>query len=171
MLKPTLLVVTALVTTAVAQAAAPLAPNHLVLNEVVANPLGTDLGNEWIEIYNPTPFDVDLAGWTVTDRDTGASGGTDGLSGIVPAFGHLVVTLKAPRLANTADDVALVAPDGLVVDEIAWGGTSGRAAAPEGHALARWHLLSPTGPALGSEDEWHVTATPTPGAANAAWTP
>ena len=38
----------------------------LVLSEVMSNPIGDDGGREWIEIYNPTDSDIDIAGMTVS---------------------------------------------------------------------------------------------------------
>lgn len=39
--------------------------NHVVINEVVYDPEGTDLGYEWIELYNPTQSGINLAGWKI----------------------------------------------------------------------------------------------------------
>jgi PKD repeat protein len=39
--------------------------SHLVINEVLYDPSGSDLGNEWIELYNPTNNVVDLNSWFV----------------------------------------------------------------------------------------------------------
>jgi hypothetical protein len=41
-------------------------PNHVVINEFEQNPPGTDKGNEWVELYNPTVSDVNVSGWTLT---------------------------------------------------------------------------------------------------------
>ncbi|MHA1742406.1 MAG: lamin tail domain-containing protein [Candidatus Thorarchaeota archaeon] len=40
----------------------------LVINEVEQNPPGIDAGNEWVELYNPTPASVVLTGWTLSTR-------------------------------------------------------------------------------------------------------
>lgn len=37
-------------------------PGDLVITEVFANPMGTDDGNEWIEVYNVTDAPIDLTG-------------------------------------------------------------------------------------------------------------
>jgi hypothetical protein len=36
---------------------------HLLINEIFPNPTGTDLGYEWIEIYNPTENEIDITNW------------------------------------------------------------------------------------------------------------
>ena len=41
--------------------------DHVVINEVDTNPFGDDSQSisEWVELYNPTDFDVDLSGWKI----------------------------------------------------------------------------------------------------------
>ena len=41
--------------------------DHVVINEVDTNPFGDDSKSisEWVELYNPTDFDVDLSGWKI----------------------------------------------------------------------------------------------------------
>ena len=41
----------------------------IYINEVELNPPGNDNSltvKEWIELYNPNDFDVDLSGWTIS---------------------------------------------------------------------------------------------------------
>ena len=35
----------------------------IVINEVELNPPGRDAGNEWVELYNPNDYAVDISGW------------------------------------------------------------------------------------------------------------
>ena len=37
----------------------------VVINEIMADPSGTDTGHEWIEIYNGSGVDVDVSGWVL----------------------------------------------------------------------------------------------------------
>lgn len=39
--------------------------SSIIINEFLYNPIGTDTGNEWIELYNPGEIEVDLEGWAV----------------------------------------------------------------------------------------------------------
>jgi hypothetical protein len=39
--------------------------DHVVVNEVEFNPPGSDSGNEWVELYNPTNEAVDISGWSL----------------------------------------------------------------------------------------------------------
>ncbi|MBS3151752.1 PKD domain-containing protein [Candidatus Woesearchaeota archaeon] len=47
--------------------------SYILINEVESNPNGTDSGNEWIEIYNPTLSSIDLTNWFVQRVDNGAT--------------------------------------------------------------------------------------------------
>src|SRR5512145_1110710 len=52
------------------------APAHaaLVISEVLANEVGSDVTGEWIEIYNTGPLPIDLSNYKIGDEET--SGGT-----------------------------------------------------------------------------------------------
>lgn len=92
---------------------------------------------DWVEIYNPNNFEVDLAGYYFTDDhypDNGTSltqiptGFTET---IIPASGYKIIWFDEDldqgslhintKLSATADAVYLIAPDMLtVIDHIAW---------------------------------------------------
>jgi len=38
---------------------------YIIINEVEMNPVGSDSGNEWVELYNPTNVTVDISLWWV----------------------------------------------------------------------------------------------------------
>lgn len=42
----------------------------LVINEIMYHPLDAD-GGEWIEIYNPNNYTMDVSGWMITDQGVG----------------------------------------------------------------------------------------------------
>lgn len=77
--------------------------SHVLINEFMPNPVGSDQGTagapldgEWVEIFNPTPIAIDLAGYVLYDNNnthalniTGAITNTGGT--IVPSLGYLVV--------------------------------------------------------------------------------
>jgi len=39
----------------------------VIITEILPNPVGSDLENEWLEIYNPNSFSVNLSGWSLGD--------------------------------------------------------------------------------------------------------
>jgi hypothetical protein len=66
-----------------------------------------DSGNEWVEIYNPNDFDVDLNGWFVDDiADDG--GAPIIISGIINNKNYKVFYLSTAFLNNGGDDVRLL---------------------------------------------------------------
>lgn len=88
----------------------------LLVNEVEANPAGTDAGAEWVELYNPGTYDIDAGGWTLES--------THGIverlelppSAIVPRSGRLVIGFPDQFLDNDNESVVLADPLGAVVD-------------------------------------------------------
>lgn len=49
------------------------AQGQVIISEILANPNGGDVPGEWIEIYNPTSFPIDISGWFFADEDGGSS--------------------------------------------------------------------------------------------------
>lgn len=119
-----------------------LAPGDLVLTEIMANPnfLADSLG-EWLEVYNPGPAPIDLRGWCLTDdssqlvvldadapievapqsyavlgnnADTSTNGGIELI--------HDWTENGTYTLSSPTDAVRLVAPDGILIDEVVYGG-------------------------------------------------
>lgn len=157
-------------------AAATLAPQpHVVITEVLANPLGPEPSQEWVELYNDGLAPADLGGYALVDV-----GGETALPSAVlppgshalvvnegfvpddeldppPAPGALLVTvakLGKNGLANGGEPLRLEDASGAVVSR------SPAAPAPKaGMSLARVSPRSPDG--LSSS---FVTGWPTPGA-------
>jgi lamin tail-like protein len=113
---------------------APMA--HVIVNEVLANPLGPEPAQEWVELYNDGLAPADLAGWILADvagesllpevilgpgafavvvnEDYDASGEYDA----APAPDALVITVPAigkNGLANDGEPLKLVDAGGVVV--------------------------------------------------------
>jgi predicted extracellular nuclease len=78
----------------------------VIINEIMADPMGSDVNQEWIELYNPGSAPVDVAGWQLRDCATQAwtLRGT-GLS--IPAGGFLVVGMANNPTVNGGADVDL----------------------------------------------------------------
>jgi hypothetical protein len=84
----------------------------LMINEVEANPEGTDIGFEWIEFYNPTSQAISLTGYTLYNNDNDLKS----MSGIVPANGYLVYTFTTQWLDN-ADEKVILKAGTTIIDE------------------------------------------------------
>ncbi|WP_231956851.1 MULTISPECIES: ExeM/NucH family extracellular endonuclease [unclassified Actinoplanes] len=93
------------------------------ISEIHYDNAGSDSG-EAVEIEAPVGFD--LSGWQIVlyNGHTNTSYDTKTLSGAVPAAGVVVQTYPANGVENGPDDgVALVKPDGTVVEFLSYEGT------------------------------------------------
>lgn len=154
-------------------------PISLMINEVLADPASGDAGDangdgtrsywqdEFVEIVNLSPVEVDLSGWTLSDavrvRHTFPTGTVVAPGGAIVVFGGGEPALSAGTtvfqtatgvgglgLNNSGDHVKLGDLDGNPVAEARWGSEGGKDL-----AMTR---LSDGDPAA----EW-TTATPSPG--------
>jgi hypothetical protein len=94
-----------------------------------------DGAGEWVELYNPNAFPVNLYGWSLGASESGPA--FVGVDVAIPPGGYAILSAGAPdRLGalgvssafqyqglvlKAADRLLLVAPGGAVVDQAAWG--------------------------------------------------
>jgi phosphatidylserine/phosphatidylglycerophosphate/cardiolipin synthase-like enzyme len=123
--------------------------NHLVINEIMYNPIKDDNYYEWVEIYNPLNYSINLSGWSITDNH-----GTDILevdnergngSTIIVSNGYALITDQGTKiydnitvdenvtllkvddksigngLGNMKDKLILKNSTGCVIDAVEWG--------------------------------------------------
>jgi len=148
---------------------------HLVLNEVLANPLGPEPQSEWVELVNDGADALELSAFSL--RDGGGSTplpaaslgpGELGLlvredyepsaADVMPAADARL--LRVPQLgksglSNSGEVLSIVTADGTAVS------TFPAMAAKAGQSVARRHPWSADG-----DPSAFVSGTPTPGAAN-----
>lgn len=113
----------------------------IVLNEFLPNPEGYEYGfdfgtdssdmpqGEWVELYNNSDFDMDLAGWYIWDA-SGSETNKIFITGentypagtIIGAKSWLVVYMNKAVLNNTGDTVKLFDGAGRLVDSRAYTG-------------------------------------------------
>lgn len=80
----------------------------VVVNEVEANPMGGDAGNEWVELFNPNLVPVDLSGWTVRATH-GTPAHVELPEGTVLASGErLLVAFAAGQALDNVDEVVVL---------------------------------------------------------------
>jgi hypothetical protein len=160
----------------VATTAAPMA--HLVLNEVMANPLGPEPQQEWVEIVNDGLVAADLSGYLLGDL----AGETALPAGVLPPGAYALVVneafveddeidpepapgtllLRVEKLGtnglnNAGEPIKLRDPDGVVISKLP--------ALPKpkaGWSLARLTPKSPDGLA----SSFRLVETPSPGTQN-----
>lgn len=82
----------------------PCAPYSLLLSEVLYDPVGTDTGYEWLEIFNPGTVSVNLACAKVGDEE--AKGGGEAM--LVFPDGRAIDPGKVVVVANRAADFSAV---------------------------------------------------------------
>ncbi|MDD5146321.1 MAG: lamin tail domain-containing protein [Candidatus Pacebacteria bacterium] len=115
----------------------------LLINKVyydVDNAHGTEPANEWVELYNPTDKDIDVANWQICDNYdclniTQATSipalGLAVLSNSTTTWNYWDIPTTAPKiyefnagplmLGNTADMLILKRPNGKITDQMNWG--------------------------------------------------
>lgn len=86
----------------------------ILINEFVADPISGE--SEWIELYNNTKEDIDLAGWTVED----ASKKQTDLEGSLASYDFYVIESPKGALNNNGDMITLKFQDTLI-DQVAYG--------------------------------------------------
>lgn len=131
----------------------------LQINEVYYDTIGTDSKEEWIELYNPTDFGINLSGYKLESNELSAfviSAGTiqsksyfviakdktgfHTLYDLDPSIDGMTI-----NLSNDGDYVALLNPAGTEIDSIAWGssthpGIVSSKGVKTGHSLERKSL-------------------------------
>jgi hypothetical protein len=128
------------------------AQSHVVINELLANPLGMEPAQEWLELYNDGGSVVDLEGWTVGDGTSQTSLPAVTLSpgeylivtseqhdgaGDDVAFAERTQVVRLPTLgsngfSNSGEEVRLLSRTGQLQSRFA-----ARAASTGGVSLAR----------------------------------
>lgn len=129
------------------------------------NPVGGAY-DDWFELYNPNPFAVDLAGWSLANSYTNPMQNVISSGYSIPALGYLLIwadgkpSRNSPthpdlhinfKLNRDGETIALFAPDGRLVDGVTFG--------PQAKDLSQGRF--PPGSAY-----IYSLSTPTPGAAN-----
>ncbi|HEV7388308.1 MAG TPA: lamin tail domain-containing protein [Gemmatimonadaceae bacterium] len=115
----------------------------VLINEVFAD---GDLGDGWVELYNPTGSPVDLAGWEVRPSDTGPTTYVIPAGVSIAAGGFAIIdeaSLSFPLQVNGA--LVLLSKFRRIADNFAWTGeTPGKAdgRCPDGGQFVR--LTRPT---------------------------
>ena len=80
---------------------------HVVINEFELNPSGTDAGNEWVELLNPTATIVNVGGWTISTTAGQTVTVTIPYGTTIQPFGYWVCTHASQWLDNSNESVIL----------------------------------------------------------------
>lgn len=133
----------------------PSAPISIVINEILANPLGSDTGREFIELFNVSSSSADLRDWSLQikepNSDTHVSlaffGRNENDITVIPGTGYVLIGLnnysslpaadmrRFASLPNSSQTILLLNKDGVVVDTITYDATN--------ETDSSWERLSP----------------------------
>ena len=115
------------------------ARSSVLISEVMYNPTGTEIGLEYVELFNPNDANVNIGGWVISSSSYDIDA-TIPNSTIIPARSHFLIADESFRLSkpaswpladyeealtlsNTAGGVALVGST-VVEDSVGWGPVS-----------------------------------------------
>ena len=122
---------------------------HIVINEIEQNPYGTDAGNEWVELYNPTTSDVNLDGWKLSTMHGKTV--TVTLCGTIPANGYFVYTHTEQWLDNEIESVILRDPSLNGIDRTPY--------VPDTNSTRYSWQRYPNGKDTDSDSDWEFRAS------------
>jgi hypothetical protein len=158
----------------------PATGGAVLLNEVLPAPWSdhngdgiTNTDDEFIELYNPSPYPLSLDGWQLLDASAESGGGrafTFGRGAVINGRSWLVLFQSESRLSlnNENEVVILRNPAGEEVDRIGWATTPGRGGSlsrlPNGATWQHGHPTAGRANEPFSEDRVapYPTNTPTP---------
>lgn len=89
----------------------------LVINELSPSPVA---GPEWIELYNPGPDPLDLAGWSLEDLLTTPSVITVFTTQLLNPGSFVLYELPVSKLNNSGDGVILKNASGAIIDSMSY---------------------------------------------------
>jgi len=115
----------------------PPGSSELIINEVFPNPYGKDAGQEFIELYNPSSFDIPLDDWKLGGKTKKSLDGHN-----IGASSFLI--FENITLRNSEEHLELIAPDGQLIDELEYADVEeGQSFALHRSGLFRWTIPTP----------------------------
>ncbi|MDQ4050158.1 MAG: lamin tail domain-containing protein [Thermoproteota archaeon] len=86
-----------------------------LVNEVELNPRGNDLGEEWIELYNPTAVDINISNFEINPLFQSPTIELPS-DAVIEAGETYVIELDRPLLSNTGESLVLANATGDIKD-------------------------------------------------------
>jgi hypothetical protein len=131
----------------------------LTVSEIMPNPVGVDSQNEWIELYNDGPSDINLGNWSLDDEEGGSKPYIIPDTTVIKTKSALIIHISESKisLGNTKDQVRLFDFEGAVKSDVPY------EEAPEGQSFALINILGENGE---TRQEWLWQKEPTPDKAN-----
>jgi len=117
----------------------------IILSEFMPNPDG---GQEWVELYNPNNFDIDIGGWKIDDIEGASSPFKIPENTKINSKSFKLFSFSS-KLNNSGDSVRLINKGGSVLETYTYDKTI------KGLSFAK-----------NTKGTWQLTSTPTPGGKN-----
>ena len=92
---------------------------HIVINELEANPTGSDTNKEWIELFNPTPDATDIGGWRLVDSHYGKTVSIPAGTTIAVGGYYVLIWTNGSLINSYPFKITLLNSAGLAVDSTA----------------------------------------------------
>lgn len=93
------------------------AQSQITIIEVETNPAGSDAGNEWIRIFNPSSSSVDISGWKIRTTHGQTNTYTIASGTIIDTCNDLRINFPSQFLDNTDESVILQDRNGNIADQ------------------------------------------------------
>lgn len=144
-------------------------PEEVVINEIMYHPKNDDVAKEeFLELYNPCLFSIDLQGWKIE----GLGGFTFGSQAVIPPFGYMVLAQDASafqarygfppdfvytgaKLSNDGESIKIITITGVVADEVTYDDLPPWPVTPDGLGPSL-ELIDPTKD-NNSPRNWHAS--------------
>jgi endonuclease YncB( thermonuclease family) len=88
---------------------------YVLINEVELNPRGSDVGKEWIELFNPSNVDIDIGDFAIKTSFKSATINFPS-DAVIQANETYVIELDRQILSNTAESLDLADGSGELLD-------------------------------------------------------
>ena len=123
---------------------------EIIINEILPSPDGPDQKEEWIELYNPNDFEINISSWQLKDKVGHITTYTFPENTLIGAKNFLVISRQTSKIVlnNDGDGVQLLRPNDELVSEVVFDKTQ------INQSYAKF------------KEEWQWTTTPTPGSVN-----
>lgn len=92
-----------------------LAPPKIFINEFESNPQGSDIDQEYLELYNPNFEPVSIVDWKLFDKNGLIFTIPDGT--IIFSHSFYIAQLTGQKLTNSGDNATLKTPEGIIIDQ------------------------------------------------------
>ena len=93
-----------------------LGATDIVINEVELNPRGSDVANEWIELYNPADVEANVSNFEIRTSFKSATIRLPS-DAVIEPNGTYVVEVDGQMLSNTAESLTLANASGDIIDK------------------------------------------------------